>query len=132
MVFVVKLLLSLATLLLGLGRVPRTSPGAVPAGAGAAGVAVAWAAVVVLAAGWLGLELPVRPAVWVLRLAGGAEGARTLLAVHGVVGGLALLLLSVRLALAAAGHRWAPRLEAPAVALWLVVWVAAMFGWVSG
>ena len=130
MVFYGKLFLSLSAFLLGLTLVQRVRPGRFPPVVGAGGVAAAWVAVLVLAVGMLALHLPLRPGVWVLSAAGGAQRAQNVLAIHGGLAGLVLLLLSARIVLEGFRHPWARLLESPLVVAWLVLWVLAMFGWI--
>ena len=130
MVFIAKLFFSGATFGLGAGLALRPQRPLPARALTAAGLLLAWGGAVVLGSGYLGLDLPLRPAYWVLRATGGPGGAGVALAVHLSLGVATLLAYHGWSVLLRMGHRWAPRLPAPLLGCWIVWWVAAMFGWV--
>lgn len=130
MTIIVKLFLSAATACLAVGYAARRRANPLHQRLMAAGIALAWTGAAVLLLGRAGLHLPLRPAFWLVELAGGARAAEIAAAVQQSFGGLALLALAAQGALGRLRHPLHRPLGWAVLPLWLAVWVSAMFGYV--
>ncbi|HKI99968.1 MAG TPA: hypothetical protein VKB51_15945 [bacterium] len=130
MIFIVKVFLSVAMVCFAVGYASRRRANPLHRQLMAAGVLVAWTAVVVLLLGRFGLGLPLRPAFWLVELTGSARAADIIALVQQSLGLLALLVLSAQALLGRLRHPLHRPVAWGAIPLWLLVWVTAMFGYV--
>jgi hypothetical protein len=130
LVVTVKLLLSAATACLAVGYAARRRANRLHRRAMAWAVVLACSGALVLLVGQAGLGLPLRPAFWLGELLGGGRVARYAAAAHQGLGVLALLGLIAQALLGWRRHPLHRPLAAAVLPLWLLVWVAAMFGYV--
>lgn len=130
MIVIVKLFYSAATACFAVGFAARRRANLQHRRLMAMGVAVAWAGTAVLLVGRLWLDLPLRPAYWLLDLTGGGRALGVVLAVQQSLGILSLLVLSAQVVLGGLRHPLHRPAAAVALPLWLLLWVTAMFGYV--
>jgi hypothetical protein len=130
LVLTVKLFLSVATVCLAVGYAARHRANGLHRRVMALAVALVCLAALVLLVGRVGLGLPLRPAFWLGELLGSGRAALYAAATHQGLGVLALLGLIAQALLGWRRHPLHRPLAAAVLPLWLLVWIAAMFGYV--
>lgn len=127
MILALKAVMTLATLCYAVGYASRHRDNRLHRRAMLAGTALVLGGAMLLAAGVAGFGTPYHAAYWLTRAVGGAERARWLLAFHGIIAGVALVLLAVQTGTGLHRALLHTRLYPFTISLWLLTYISGMF-----